>query len=76
MDLANLGARRVMVVTDRNVRGLAGGPVSVALGAIERESEMDRESGSDSHGVEGGEGKGSMEYEVFDRVAVEPKDTS
>ena len=74
MDLANLGARRVMVVTDRNVRGLAGGPVSVALGAIERESE--RKSWSDSHGVEGGEGKGSMEYEVFDRVAVEPKDTS
>ena len=74
MDLANLGARRVMVVTDRNVRGLAGGPVSVALGAIERESEIYRESGSDSR--RDGEEMGSMTYEVFDRVAVEPKDTS
>ena len=66
MDLANLGAKRIMVVTDGNVRrikeegGGGGGPVDIVIRAIEREME----------GLEG------MGYEVFDRVAVEPKDTS
>ena len=54
-----------MIVTDRNVRKIVSGPVSVAVSAIERERERERELG---------EGMGPMDYEVFDRVAVEPKD--
>ena len=53
MDLRNLGAKRVCLVTDSNVRQLDA--VQRAERALQREG---------------------VEYTVFDRVAVEPKDSS
>lgn len=53
MDLKNMGAKRVMVVTDGNVRKLEA--MRQAVAALEREG---------------------VSYEVFDRVRVEPKDSS
>ncbi|MCA9430377.1 MAG: iron-containing alcohol dehydrogenase, partial [Candidatus Omnitrophica bacterium] len=53
MDLADLGAKRVLVVTDPILRKLQ--PVSTTRESIEKEG---------------------IEYEVFDRVRVEPTDSS
>ena len=53
MDLRNLGAKRVCLVTDANLRKLDA--VRVAEQALQNEG---------------------VEYTVFDRVTVEPKDTS
>jgi hydroxyacid-oxoacid transhydrogenase len=53
MDMKNLGAKRVMLVTDGTVRKLDA--VKNAVAALEREG---------------------VQYEVFDGVKVEPKDSS
>ena len=53
MDMRNLGAKRVCLVTDRNLRKLHA--VETAERALQREN---------------------VEYTVFDRVTVEPKDSS
>jgi hydroxyacid-oxoacid transhydrogenase len=53
MDLKNMGAKRVMVVTDGNVRKLEA--MKQTVEALEREG---------------------VQYEVFDKVRVEPKDSS
>ena len=53
MDVRNLGAKRVCLVTDRNLRKLHA--VETAERALQREN---------------------IEYEIFDRVTVEPKDSS
>lgn len=53
MDLADMGVRRVMVVTDRNLAALP--PVATVLQALEDEQ---------------------IEFELFDRVHVEPTDES
>jgi hydroxyacid-oxoacid transhydrogenase len=53
MDLKNMGAKRVMVVTDGNVRKLEA--MKQTVEALEREG---------------------VQYEIFDKVRVEPKDSS
>lgn len=53
MDLSNMGAKRVMVVTDGNVRKLEA--MKQTVEALEREG---------------------VQYEIFDKVKVEPKDSS
>lgn len=53
MDLKNMGAKRVMVVTDGNVRKLNA--MTQVVQALEREG---------------------VPFEVYDRVRVEPKDSS
>ncbi|KAF2680795.1 NAD-dependent methanol dehydrogenase [Lentithecium fluviatile CBS 122367] len=53
MDLKNMGAKRVMVVTDGNVRKLEA--MKQTVEALEREG---------------------VQYEVYDKVRVEPKDSS
>jgi len=53
MDMTNLGAKKVMVVTDSTVRKLDA--MKQAVAALEREG---------------------VQYEIFDGVRVEPKDSS
>lgn len=53
MDLKNMGAKRVMVVTDGNVRKLQA--MKQTVEALDREG---------------------VQYEIFDKVRVEPKDSS
>ena len=69
MDMRNLGARRVMMVTDAVVAGLRA--VRVARAALEGEGYAYLITGGGS-----GSGSGEWEYSKFDEVAVEPDDTS
>jgi hydroxyacid-oxoacid transhydrogenase len=53
MDLADLGVRRALVVTDQNLKGLP--PVAVVLDSLK---------------------SNKVDYDLFDKVRVEPTDTS